>query len=333
VVKNGHEDLTLKCVTDFFSEGAAKFFGVNEKLVGLIETETNHFEQKQLFADLVFLTEENTAVHFEFQSTASKENLYRFCLTDAYLMYRHNVKQKSKKEKEEENARFSSVKIKSVKTIVIYTGNIEKTVTELNMGSNNYKVHAVYMSDFDGDEKFSEIKTKLESGKRLTDKELLEITLLPLMKISGDRSEMIKNSVSLGRQIEEEHTQSKIMAALNMLAEKFVKDEKKLAEIREMMRMTRIAQAFIDEGIERGIAIGIEEGIAKGNAIGIEVGMEKGITIGIEEGRVEGRVEGSLEMAKAIARALLARGVPEKEVAEITGLNEKGLMDFLYSDD
>ena len=58
------------------------------------------------------------------------------------------------------------------------------------------------------------------------------------------------------------------------------------------------------------------EGIAEGKEIGMKQGMEKGMEKGREEGRAEGMNLRSLE----IARKMLAKGMDEASIMDMTGL-------------
>ena len=58
------------------------------------------------------------------------------------------------------------------------------------------------------------------------------------------------------------------------------------------------------------------EGIAEGKEIGMKEGMEKGMEKGREEGRAEGMNLRSLE----IARKMLAKGMDEASIMDMTGL-------------
>jgi predicted transposase/invertase (TIGR01784 family) len=54
---------------------------------------------------------------------------------------------------------------------------------------------------------------------------------------------------------------------------------------------------------------------------GQSVGLEKGVAIGIEKGKLEGREEGGQLKALEIAKAMLAKGMDVKTVADLTGLS------------
>ena len=56
---------------------------------------------------------------------------------------------------------------------------------------------------------------------------------------------------------------------------------------------------------------------------GIAEGMEKGMEIGMEKGREEGRAEGMNLRSLEIARKMLAKGMDENTIMEITGLTQE----------
>ena len=68
--------------------------------------------------------------------------------------------------------------------------------------------------------------------------------------------------------------------------------------------------------IKNSVDTAKREGIAEGKEIGMKEGMEKGRAEGIEEGRAEGMNLRSLE----IARKMLAKGMDEASIMDMTGL-------------
>jgi predicted transposase/invertase (TIGR01784 family) len=263
-----YEDVLLKCITEFFRDGAAEFFGIHEKLVKPLKTEVIHLKEKRLFADLVFTTEENSMVHFEFQTTNKKSDLFRFYLTDAYLTYTYQM---------------------PIKTIIVYTAGIENAPINLDFDALKYQANAFYMTNFDGDAEFAKIKAKMDSGESLTHEDMITIALLPLTRSRLSKLEIIEESVKLGRDITEEASQSKVLGALGLLAEKFVKDNQKLNEIRRAMRMSKIFGLFV------------------------------------EEGRAEGRTQERIDMARRMAED----GMDVRKISKFTGLTIDQLKEIL----
>ena len=71
--------------------------------------------------------------------------------------------------------------------------------------------------------------------------------------------------------------------------------------------------------IKNSVDTAKREGIAEGKEIGMKEGMEKGRAEGIEEGRAEGMNLRSLE----IARKMLAKGMDEASIMDMTGLTSE----------
>ena len=65
--------------------------------------------------------EDETLVHFEFQSTYDKNDLIRFMVSDAMLYFKEQ---------------------KSIRTIVVYSADIKETATTLDAGSINCQTDA-----------------------------------------------------------------------------------------------------------------------------------------------------------------------------------------------
>jgi predicted transposase/invertase (TIGR01784 family) len=122
---------------------------------------------------------------------------------------------------------------------------------------------------------------------------MITIALLPLMRSKLSKLEIIEESIKLGRDITEEASQSKVLAALDLLAEKFVKDNEKLNEIRRLVTMSKIFGGAYEEGQA--------------------------------EGQVEGRTQERIDMARRMAE----RGMSVHEISDLTGLTIDQLKEIL----
>ena len=84
--------------------------------------------------------------------------------------------------------------------------------------------------------------------------------------------------------------------------------------------MKQVEERYISKMAYRDIKNSVDtakrEGIAEGKEIGMKEGMEKGMEKGREEGRAEGMNLRSLE----IARKMLAKGMDEASIMDMTGL-------------
>ena len=73
-----------------------------------------------------------------------------------------------------------------------------------------------------------------------------------------------------------------------------------------------VERTLIDDSYQKGKEKGKEEGIAEGMEKGMKQGMEKGIKQGMEKGMSQRSLE--------IARKMLAKGMDEASVMDMTGL-------------
>lgn len=215
---------------ELFKGDAVSFFGVDKKIVSATRTELTQLHLQRNIDDWIFLADDDTFLHFEFQTTDKKEDLPRFMVSDAMLCYKEG---------------------KPVKTIVVYSSDIERTNTILNYGAIQYQIEAFYMVKIDGDKRYDELKRKVETRQELAKQDLMSIVFLPLMRNSVDKLTRLEQSIELSKELKEASEQLQIQAMLDMLAEKFIKDKEQLAKLKELMNMTAVAEMIAnDKAIE-----------------------------------------------------------------------------------
>ena len=86
----------------------------------------------------------------------------------------------------------------------------------------------------------------------------------------------------------------------------------------EMREYETSKMAYRD--IKNSVDTAKREGIAEGKEIGMKEGMEKGREEGRAEGIEEGRAEGMNLRSLEIARKMLAKGMDEASIMDMTGL-------------
>ena len=239
-----HEDAFLKMGVEYFREHILKLLGIEYSYEEIGPTELVALTINELYMDFTFkTTEENLYIHIEFQTTnnSEKKDLRRFHSYEA--LFSHNMDAK-------------------VITYVIYTGGIEKTRGELDCGMYTYRVVPIYMGKKNADGIIQQLKEKHATGEALTEDDLAQLCLAPLMGGTMSRKDKIKEGILLAK---EEHNDmsDKVMAMLYTLADKFL-DGIELKEIKEAMTMTRLGQMIMDDGIKIGEMRGREAGRKEG---------------------------------------------------------------------
>lgn len=144
----------MKHAMTVFAEQAVAYFGEAKKVKEVGHTEQVVLDLKETRMDYVFLMDDDTYTHFEFQTTDKGiVDLARFSLYDV-LLYQQTKKQ--------------------VYTYVIYSGDITNPLDGYKNSFSEYRVKVICMADKDAEEVLNDIENKLIEGKILNKKEILD---------------------------------------------------------------------------------------------------------------------------------------------------------------
>ncbi|PNS00107.1 hypothetical protein X927_03670 [Petrotoga mexicana DSM 14811] len=180
--------------------------------------------------DFVFELEDNSLLHLEFQTTWKKADLLRFAQYDIALYQKERRK---------------------INTVVMYSGKYESAENELDMGSIKYKVQQIFMTKYDGIKRYEEIKGKIEKEEELTDKDLMDLVFLPLMRNEKSEEEVTKDVFELAIKIPDENKREAVIGSLLGFSDSYVRDEY-INELKEVIPMTKIGTSLFEEGVEEG---------------------------------------------------------------------------------
>lgn len=231
---NKVEDAVLKKAMDIFKDNAVKFFGIATKILSPAETEIKNVDIKTNYTDYLFYTEDGEYLHFEFQTTDKKDDIKRFLYYDASLFYKEKRK---------------------VKTIVVYSADIENVETFVDAGTIKYNIEAFYMKNIDGDEKLQYLKSKIERNEQLTGEDIVNLSFIPLMRGKDSRSKRTLDSIELAGKIPDENDKLQCLSLLYALFDKFG-DEISKIKFKEMISMTEIGKMLREDGIKEGLKEG-----------------------------------------------------------------------------
>ena len=227
---NKQEDAIMKMGFEFFRDTILKTLGIPYEFVSTGFTELVDLNIQTLYMDFTFLTTEDLYIHLEFQTIDKGiSDLQRFHAYDA--VYSHKTGKK-------------------VITYVIYSDGIKKTRAELDCGLYTYRVNPIYLQDKNADFVFRRLKEKQKNGEFLSEADFSNLCLTPLMSGNMSKKETIKEAMLLARQSSSAAAE-KTTAMLYALADKFL-DNEELEEIKEVVRMTRLGQMLLDEGMQYG---------------------------------------------------------------------------------
>lgn len=229
---------------DLFAEEGLKFFGINKKVKEVAPTELVVLETKKMYMDYTFLMEDDSYIHFEFQTTdKGKKDLRRFRAYEALLSHQTE---------------------RDVITYVIYSGDIINPLDIYESGINTYRIQSISMSEKDGDKIFDEIAEKIHSGEEFTKQDIISLTFTPIMGGKSTKTEKIVKAIKITKDIDKYYRYD-VQSILYAFASKFLK-EKDLEKVKEELRVTELGKSLIEEGREQGLKEGLEEGKELGKA-------------------------------------------------------------------
>ncbi len=226
-------------MSELFKDETLEYYELNlPKIISVKPTELPVINVSDRNMDFVFELEDNSLLHLEFQTTWKKADLLRFAQYDIALYQKERRK---------------------INTVVIYSGKYESAENELDMGSNKYKVLQVFMIKYDGIKRYKEIKGKIEKGEPLTDKDLMDLVFLPLMRNEKSEEEVTKEALELAIEIPDENKKEAVIGSLLGFSDNYVREEY-LNKLKEVIRMTKIGASLFEEGMEKGERKGKLEG-------------------------------------------------------------------------
>lgn len=236
-----HEDAALKTAMHFFAEELLPFWGIEGKVVGFAPTEQVHLEIQKLYQDTNLIMEDGSWKHFEFQSkNEGLAGLKRFRQYEATASRQYGV---------------------SVITYVLFSGKIQNPMTEFTEGINTYRIIPIIMKKENADIFLKELLEKKNAEKPITREELVRLTLCPLMggEIGIKQRLQIACEITRGETAVTKEEIQKIEAVIYAMADKFL-DFADMEDVKEAVRMTRLGQLLLEEGIEKGMKEGIKTG-------------------------------------------------------------------------
>ena len=234
---NKIEDAVFKKAMEIFKDSAAEFFNLDIELDRPAETEIKNIDIKTNAMDYLFYTISGDYVHFEFQTTKKRDDISIFLYYDASLHY------KSKRK---------------IRTIVIYSSEINDVNTYINCGSIKYSIEAFYMNQLNGDEKLKEIQFKIKNNIELTQNDIMALSFIPLMNNKINKSDIIIKSIEVAQEIPNNNMKNNTLMLLYALFDKFG-DEKSKNKFKEVIVMTEIGKMIYNDGLQEGMEKGMEK--------------------------------------------------------------------------
>ena|GEM_PF-596207 len=252
------QDTLMKALTKSLSSGALEAVGVYG--VELTESLPTELPANTLRVDMAWRMQDNLLFHLEFQSKRETD-LHRFLEYDVRLARHHK---------------------KKIRTVVLYHASVTMAPEELDIGTAQYRVENVFLSNLDGNAALDEVTRHLQADEWHPE-DRLRLALALSMEVR-DREQAFERVLALVPKVSDETERDLVVAALLTFGDKELGDAQRERLRKELRKVSKIAQELREEG------------------------REEGREVGREEGRAE------------VARTMLAKGMDVALVSEVTGL-------------
>ena len=273
-ISNQNYDLVFKEAFSIFNNKSLAFLGIDlPPIDSFMVTEIPEVETTDDMMDLNFRLEDGSILHLEEETELSRRDLIRFAHYDLRLFQHYAV---------------------PIHTVVLTPADGSGGTKVLDIGSLQYNVTQIVLADRDGDALLSWMRNALEKGEQINE---LELIFLPLMKSRLTKTELLRRTIELEKQLPETDLRNKVREVTLIIADKII-DQKILDELWEELCMFKVIKYAEEKGIKKGME--------KGKIVGIEEGIEKGVEKGKE----------------TVAKNLLSKGMDDEFVMETTGLDQ-----------
>jgi len=227
------KDILFKSMSGIYKDQALDVYGLEyPKIKEMLPNEFPQVKADEKRADSIFLLADGSILLLEYESNKRvKENMLK------YIEYSIRIIDKYLREEKT---------FKKVYVAVVYTSNIDRATNSISFGSTNIEVNSVFMGKFNGDEILKDIEYKIVNGIELSSKDKMKLILVPLMKSSKDKHEVIERTIELSKLIEDDYEQCAVIAGILTATDKIIKEEYGI-KIREWLKMTKVEKIIEKE--------------------------------------------------------------------------------------
>jgi hypothetical protein len=226
------KDLIQKYASGLFKSATLEFYGVKTaKIKELISVDLPVIEVGGSAGDDVFLLEDDSYLHYEFETGYNKNDMVRFAGYDLRLFERDG---------------------RLVKTVIIYTADVKKAPPALNIGSLVYSPSVILMADYDGNGIYAELDAKIKTGQELSDTDMLNLIFLPLMRNTMPRKELATKSIEMAQTIPDTTKRNACIAATFAFASKYLSDSES-ENLLEVLKVADLLTMLVEDAFENAV--------------------------------------------------------------------------------
>ena len=235
-ITHSNKDVMFKVLSQQYANKSLSVYGLDlPRIKRLLPANYPAVTATEIHADNPFLLEDDSLLILEYESDPEQDDFLK------YSEYVLNALRRLRKEK---------INVNHVIIAVIYTGDIKASAAEFDVGALRVQIEQVFLSRFDTDAMYAELKTKITAGEKLSDDDVMKFIILPLTQpAKNQKQKLIKDAIDLAKQIKDEQQQLSIVAGILTATNKFI-DREYSQQVKEWIKLTKVARLFEEEKIE-----------------------------------------------------------------------------------
>jgi len=273
-IAHKNKDVIAKVLTQNYQNKSLAVYGLTHlpKIKRMLSPNYPIVTATEYYAYNVFILEDDTLLILEYESKPIWEDFLKY---GKYVIYAV------------ERLRLEAIRVTKVVVAILYTGDVQSTAKELDLGGFRIQVEQVYLSKFDTDAIYAELKAKVEAKQRLTDEEVMKFIILPLTQPNKKLKQgLIEDTVALAKQVSDDDQQAFILAGILTAANKFI-DQEFANNVKEWMKLLKVVRSIVEEAHqEKAIEIAkrmVKRGLSD-EAIASDTGLDEEV---VRELRIE----------------------------------------------
>ena len=238
-ITHNFKDITSKFLAQLFKGDSLRTYGFQvPKVESLEPTELPAVMVNDLRVDNLFKFEDDTyaLVDYECDYNIKDKFKYHNYLVRIASEYYNNTN-----------------KIINIRMLVIYSANVKEEILQntLDFGAVKLNVESIILKDMDTFGILYELTNKIENNIPLTDKDKMQLIILPLTCEYEDiRYDVLDKVIDLISKIYDDETKNIIISSIIAFTDKYIKKEQ-IQKLKGMIKMTQIEQMYVDEANEK----------------------------------------------------------------------------------
>lgn len=228
-----NKDIEFKILSEGYKEKSFRAFGLElPRIKELLPTNLPRVSADEKRIDNLFLLEDDTIAIVDYEAEDKRSNRIK------YMNYIARVLERYEKNR---------TKIKDLRMIVVYTGDVQKADPIMEMSCFTLRMEQVFLSKLDGEAIFDSIRVKTETKEKLTEEELMQLIILPLTDKGKEKKQnRIKQVIELAKEMEEEEQQVFVLTGILVNTNQFI-DRDYAKQLRRWLSMNKVFQLFEEE--------------------------------------------------------------------------------------